>query len=42
MYETEIKVEVSEIQRVALLDRFLLDGFTDKGVVGQIEVDPFL
>lgn len=27
MYETEIKVEVSEMQRVALLDRFLLDGF---------------
>lgn len=37
MYETEIKVEISDMQKTALLDRFLLDGFTDKGIVPQAD-----
>lgn len=35
MYETEMKIEVSEALLSLLLDRFILDGFTDKGVVSQ-------
>lgn len=37
MYETEIKIEISDAQRESLLQAFALEGFADKGVVEQID-----